>query len=351
MVDQKLGSAIVVGAIAVLGGSAVCADVVIEERMSVSGAGLMALGNMSGTTKTIIAGDRARTESNLEFESGMMRAIARGAGQSIEIVRLDQDKIYVLEPRKKIYTETTFAEQRAQMQKIMEQTRQAQAAQQQQASGVDAEQCEWGEPTTDVQRNMEKSTIAGYEAERIVVTAKQPCRDRRTGQVCEFGLTLDQWLAPNFDATEETLAYQRAYSEKMGLGAAASRDFAERAETMFGSYEAMWKEIAATTRDVTGYPVKASFVLGVGGEQCTKEAAQASTTQPTPTVGGAIGEALGGLLGGRKRRSEPAAAPAPMTTPSGLIPLMSVSTELVSVSKTPASADLFEVPAGYKKSN
>jgi hypothetical protein len=349
MVDQKMGSAIVVGAIAALGASAACADVVIEERMSVSGAGLMAFGNMSGTTRTIIASDRARTESNLEFESGMMRAIARGAGQSIEIVRLDQDRIYVLDPRRRTYTETTFAEQRAQMQQIAEKTRQAQAAQQAQSSGVDASQCEWGEPTMDVQRNGEKATVAGYEAERIVVTAKQPCRDRRTGQVCEFGLTLDQWLAPTFDAVEETLAYLRAYTEKLGLSAAASKDFAERAETMFGSYEAMWKEIAANTRHVEGYPVKSSFVLAVGGEQCTNDAAQAST-QPAPTMSSALGDALGGLFGGgRKRRSEPVAPQ--QTAPSGLIPLMSVSSELVSVSKAPAGAELFEIPAGYKKSD
>src|SRR5690349_3658602 len=69
------------------------ADVTIEERMAISGAGLMKMANMSGSTKTLIAGQRARTESNLQFESGMMRTLARGAGQSTQIVQLDQDKL------------------------------------------------------------------------------------------------------------------------------------------------------------------------------------------------------------------------------------------------------------------
>ena len=275
-----------------------------------------------------------------------MRTLARGAGESVEIVRLDQDKIYTLDPKKKTYTETTFAEQRAQMQKIMQQTREAQATQQQQSSGVNEAQCEWSDPKADVQRTGEKGSFAGFDAERVTVTATQSCKDAQSGQVCDFGLTLDQWLAPGFDAEEETLAYQRAYAEKLGLGALASRDFSERAETMFGRYDGLWKELATKMRDVKGYPVKASFGLAVGGPQCTSAQQQAAAATPAPSVGGALSDAFGGLIG-RKKKSEPAAPPP--AAPGGLIPIMTVSTELVSVSKAPASASSFEVPPEYKK--
>src|SRR4029079_13001974 len=97
------------------------ADVTMQEHMTLSGAGMMKMANMSGTTATTIAGDRARTESNLQFESAMMRTFARGAGgPHVEIVRLDQDKIYSLDPKKKTYSETTFADMRAKMQQAME---------------------------------------------------------------------------------------------------------------------------------------------------------------------------------------------------------------------------------------
>jgi len=353
LAPRLLLSCAVAGALA----AAAHADVVTEERISVSGGGLMKMANMSGTTVTTISGDRARTDSNLQFESGMMRALARGVGESTEIVRLDQDKLYSLDTRKKTYTETTFAEQRAQMQQAMEKMQEGQAAQQQAASGVDESQCEWSEPKAEVTRTGEKATIAGFEAERVTITATQSCADKKTGQVCDFGLSLDQWVAPGFEASAEMLAYQRAYAEKLGLEAAASRDFAERAETMFGRYQGIWTEVATKMRDVKGYPVKSSFGLGVGGAQCqgAQQGQAANEPAPAATIGGAIGGALGGALGGmfgRKKKDEAPAAPAPQapaTLPGGLLPLMTVSTELVSVRNDAVDPQLFDVPAGYKK--
>jgi hypothetical protein len=114
--------------------------------------------------------------------------------------------------------------------------------------------------------------------------------------------------------------------------------------------------------DVQGYPVKSSFSLAVGGPQCASETtptATADTTPPSTTetvgraMGGAIGGAIGGLFG--RKKQEAAAAEAAATTPppaaapaNGLMPLMTLSTELVSVSTSPIGADQFEVPAGFK---
>jgi hypothetical protein len=237
------------------------------------------------------------------------------------------------------------------LQQVMEQQRQAQASQQQAASGVDESNCEWSEPKADVQRTGEKAAIGGYDAERVTITATQSCKDKKTGQVCDFGLALDQWLAPSFEAADETLAYQRAYAEKLGFGASASRDFAERAEALFGRYQGIWKEVAAKMRDVNGYPVKASFGLGVGGPQCqsTQETQASGGSAPPPSLGGALGGALGGLLGRKKEPAQPAAATPPATLPGGLIPLMTVSTELVSASRSAADPVAFEIPADYKK--
>lgn len=338
------------GAIAAVLAMTAQADVTIEERMSISGAGMMQMANMNGTTTTRISGQRARTDSNLRFESGLMRTFARGVGESTEIVRLDQDKMYSVDNKRKTYSETTLAEQRAQLEQATSQMRDAQAQQRQATSGVDDSQCEWSEPKADVQRSGEKATIAGFQAERVTVTATQSCKLKDSDQVCDFGLMLDQWVAPDFTASAEALAYQRAYAEKLGLGAAASRDLAERAETMFGAYEGIWKEVASKMAEVNGYPVRLSFSLGVGGAQCQNaQQMQASGGQPSPpSIGGALGGALGGLLGKKKAPAPEAAAPvAPM--PNGLMPLMGMSTELVAVSNDPIDPQAFEPPAGYKK--
>ena len=337
----------------VLFGAAAQADVTMQEHMTLSGAGMMKMANMSGTTATTIAGDRARTESNMQFESAMMRTFARGAGgPHVEIVRLDQDKIYSLDPKKKTYSETTFAERRAMMQEAADRMAKAQGSQQQATSGVDESECEWSDPKSEVKRTGEKALIAGFQAEHVTVTATQSCTNKKNGQVCDFGLALDQWIAPGFEASAETTNYQRAYAEKLGLGTASSRDFAERAQAQFGRYKGIWTEIGKRMAElnVKGYAVKSGFSMGVGGPQC--QAAQQTQAQggpqSPPSLGGALGGALGGMFKKKQEQPQPQAAPPP-TMAGGLMPLMSMGTELVSISRDAVNPQTFEVPADYKK--
>lgn len=335
-----------------LASAATHADVTMQEQMSLSGSGMMKMANMSGTTTTVISGARARTESNMRFESAMMRTFAGGAGDHVEIVRLDQDKIYSLNTKKKTYTETTFAEQRAKMQEAMDAMNKGQASQQQATSGVDESECEWSDPKSEVKRTGEKALIGGFQAERVTVTATQSCRNKKNGQVCDFGLALDQWIAPGFEASSEAQKYQLAYAEKLGLGAASSRDFAERAQGMFGRYKGIWSELGARMAELNlkGYAVKSSFGLGVGGPQCqsTQETQAQGGPQSPPSIGGALGGALGGMFKKKQEQPQAAAAPPP-TMAGGLMPLMTMSTELVSISRDAVSPQSFEVPGDYKK--
>lgn len=318
------------------------ADVTIEETVRVEGAGLMSMANMSTQTTTRIAGNRSRIDSDMHADSGMVRMFT--GGPTAEIVLLDQDTLYHLDLKKKHYTQMSLSEQRARMQQAMAQTQQTQQSQRQSTSGVDESQCVWSEAKA-TKKTGEKAVIATYPAERTTITATQACTDKKTGQVCEFGLMLDQWRTPSFPAADESLAYYRAYAEKMGLNSVASQDFAERAETMFGGYKDIWGKIAAELKGVKGYPVKSSFSLGIGGPQCTTAPASAPPPQsPTAAIGGAIGAMFG------KKKPDPAAVPpaAPPTIADGLIPLMTVSTELLSAQVAPVSADQFEVPANFK---
>jgi hypothetical protein len=329
------------------------ADVTVEERISVQGAGLMKIANMNGHSITSVSGNRGRLQSDMEMQSKFIKMLARGAGSTAEIVRLDQDKLYELNLGKKEYTETTFAERRARMEAAMKNAQDAQQTQQQTATKVDESQCEWSEPKAEVRKTGEKATIAGYDAEHVTIIATQSCKDKKTGSVCDFGLTLDQWLAPKFEASSETLAFYKAYAEKVGLPATGSRDFSQRAETMFGRYKGIWTEIAAKMKDQKGYPVKSSFGLGIGGPQC-EGASQASAGGGSGVSGpaglaGALGGALGGMFGKKKDTSAETAAPPPAPMANGLTPLMTVSTELVSINHDSLGAATFEPPVDFKK--
>lgn len=347
--------------------SAALADVTVENRIAVTGTGIMSAGNMTGTTKTTISGERSRTDSDIQLQSKVVRMFAHGAvGPTAEIVRLDQDKIDHLDLNRKQYTEQTFEEMRTRLQKALDKTQDSQGQGGQDGQKpMDDSKCEWLDPKVDVRRSGEKATYAGFEAERLTITASQPCKDKETGAICEVALSLDEWLAPGFTANTEAEKFHRAYAQKIGLdltngrGGFGGGDINQRAQSMFGRYQGIWSEIVARTRDVKGYPVKTSFAFAFGGTQCKNvqsQQQQDSGSDTAGTPGGLAGQVAGklGSMFNRKKddpqaAADPAApAPAP-ALPDGLVPLITMTSELVSMSTAGVGADRFEVPADFKK--
>jgi hypothetical protein len=344
------------------------ADVTIERTTSVEGVGGMAFANMSGSSKTSISGDRSRTDTDMKMQSKIVGFLARNAlGPSAEIVLLDQDKLYHLNLNKKEYTETSFELFHAQLQKMSDQANASEGKQQ--PSAVDQSKCVWLPAKVDVAKSGEKAQFAGYDAQRVTVTATQPCQDKETGAICEIALVLDLWTSADFTESSEARKFYSAYASKMGLDASNAQDVSQRAKALFAQYQGVWTEVAAKMQGVKGYPVKSSFTLGLGGPQCkNSNSQQAQTSQtddsspgasssagtgPSGIAGAMVGK-LGGLFQKKKDNADapaaqPAPAIAPVAMPPGDVALMTVSSQVVSVSTNAVSADVFTVPAGFKK--
>jgi hypothetical protein len=147
----------------------------------------------------------------------------------------------------------------------------------------------------------------------------------------------------------------------MGIDVSNSQDVSERAKALFGQYKGLWTEVAAKMQGVKGYPVKSSFTLGLGGPQCKDSNAQQAQTSKTdnssPGPGGIAGAVVGKLGGLFQKKKDTADAPqapqvpaaAPVVMPPGDVALMTVSSQVVSVSTNSVSADVFTVPVGFKK--
>ena len=339
------------------------ADVTIERSTSVEGVGAMAFGNMSGTSKTVISGDKSRTESDMKMQSKIIGFLARNTvGPSAEIVLLGQDKLYHLNIAKKEYTETTFEQMRAQLQKMSDQANSNE--EKKQPSAVDQSKCEWLPPKVVMNKTGEKAQIAGYDSERVTITASQPCQDKETGSICEVALILDQWTSNGFAESTEARKFYSAYASKMGMDASNSQDASQRAKAMFSQYKGLWTEVASKMQSVKGYPVKSSFTLALGGAQCKDSKSQQGQSGQTDdnssaSSPGGVAGALAGKLGGlfHKKKDDADAAPAaqstpaatPVAVPAGDVALMTVTSQLVSMSTNSASADAFVVPADFKK--
>lgn len=342
------------------------ADITIERTTAVEGNGAMAMGNMSGTSKTTISGNKSRTDSEFKMKSKLVGFLARSAtGPNAEIVLLDQDKLYHLNINKKEYTETSFEQMRAQLQKATDQMNSTDEHKQQ-PSAVDQSKCEWLPARGDVKKTGEKAQFGGYDAERVVVTAAQPCKDKETGSICEVALVLDNWMSTGFPESAEAQKFYKAYAAKMGLDPSGSQDISQRAKALFSQYQGIWTEVATKMQNVKGYPVRSSFTLALGGAECkdpkahqAQESADKdsdSSSNSPAALAGAVAGKLGGLFHKKKDDSQqaaPAATPAPAITPVALPPgdvaLMTVSSQLVSVSTNSAGPDVFTVPADFKK--
>jgi hypothetical protein len=336
------------------------ADITLERSMSVEGVGAMALGNLSGTSRITISGDKSRTETDLKMKSKIVGFLARNSvGPSAEIVRLDEDKLFHLNINKKEYTETTFEQMRAQLQKMSDP--QNSGDEQQPPSAVDQSKCEWLPPRGEVKKTGEKAQFAGYDSERVIVIAAQPCKDKESGSICEVALVLDQWMSTSFAEGAEAQKYYKAYAAKMGIDPTTSQDISQRAQHMFSQYKGIWTEIASKLQSIKGYPVKSSFTLALGGAQCkNSNAEQAQANQDSDSsnspagLAGAVAGKLGGLFHKKKDDADaPTAQPVPAVTPVVLPPgdvaLITVASQLVSMSTNGASPDAFIVPADYKR--
>ena len=356
---QKYSLAAAFAALTLISSSAF-ADVTVENHISTQGTGMMSALNMSGTTRTTISGTRSRTDRDTQLQSKLVRVFAHG-GPTAEIILLDADKIDRLDISRKQYTEQTFEDMKARLQKALDKS-QDNSNSQDNAKPMDDSKCEWLDPKIDVRRPGDKATYAGYEAERVTIVASQPCKDKETGAICEVALALDEWLAPAFPANTEAEKFHRAYAQKLGLdptAAGSGGDISQRAQNMFGRYQGIWGELLTKIKDVKGYPVKSSFSFAFGGQQCKNaqqsgdagaSAQSAPADNSTPTTPGGLAGQMAGKLGSmfhKKKDDQPAATDSVL--PDGLIPVITLTSELVSFSTDSVSPGVFEVPADFKK--
>lgn len=334
------------------------ADVTLESTIAVEGVGAMAMGNLTGTTRTTISGDKSRTDSDIQMKSRLVRMLAHSAvGPTATIVRLGDDKIYQLNMNKKEYTETSLEQLREQMSRMSDQMSQSQEKAGQAPSAVDESKCEWLPPKVQSNRTGEKAQIAGYDAERLTVVASQPCKDKETGAVCEITLALDEWLASGFTESAEAQKFHKAYAAKIGFDVSSSQDFSQRAQAMFGRYKGIWSELVSKMQGMKGYPVKSGFTLAIGGDQCKSAQQDKSGSSDDSSGGGNLANQVAGKLGSlfhkkkddEQAAAQPASAASPPPVPAGDVVLMTITSQLVSVSTGAASSEAFVVPADFKK--
>ena len=375
------------------------ADVTIEDQSTFD----VTIVKAHGTSTEFTTADKQRRDSSFSCEGFM--SLLCGNTQSAEIIRLDKDLTWSLEPKKQEYRENPFmtaaqrqaAEQQAQA--VMDKMKQCPAAKQTTAPGPNTSKCEMSPPKFDVTATGTHGSFAGHDAKLTQIALTQSCRNSETGDVCDLVFSMDVWLSQDQIAgLDDRRAFQSAYMQKLGLTSQNNALVLKQMRQFLAPYQDSLKQLAGKSGDMQGYPLKTSVRIAYGGEHCAAvkgqapgaagtanggsvvgDASQAAGTAATGSASGAAGNAAGTaasnaagngvassilgpaasafsskLVSGMFNRKKPdaAAAGTPATTastlPPGMIQAAQFTVETKSITQGPVPAAQFDIPPGWK---
>ena len=283
------------------------------------------MGASEGTSTDYYAADRSASESTVKWTKGMMKTMSGGKPvESVNIVRLDKELIWSVDPKKETYEEMTFAEFR----KKMEEGQQAMKdAEDEELPGTTAEDMyEW---TTEDKSDPNPKTINGWACRNVHIIAPGVNKQNPEDKVW---LTLDAWNSPDVPGAEEIRAFQERYLKALGIDVQAMASGLSQAAIL---YQAQMNLLIEAGKKAPGEPV--TSLLEIKRRQIKG-----------PNIGKAIGEGAmesvtGKLPFGKKKKAEPQA-------PEYVEKVkFSVQTELTEATLGAVEAGKFEVPSGYKK--
>lgn len=379
------------------------ADVTIQQNTTLDVASMV---RMHGTTTESITADKKRSDTESHCE-GMLSLVC-GNQHGGEIVRLDRDVTWHLEPDKKRYREDVFAtpEQlkmmRARMEAMQEKMRSCPVPQSQAAPAVDKSKCEMSPPKFDVRKTEESKTIAGHDAQRTVLTLTESCTDKQSGDVCDTVIAFDLWLTQDsLPGSADQKAFAHAYAQKLGLDDPQGV-MRGQVDKFLAAYHSQIQQLAAKSSDLKGQPLRTALRVLVGGEHCASaakmkdqapagggsntlvDASQAGAAAGANTAAGAgnaaaqtaasraagsglagtiagsaVGASVGKLMGGlfnKKKTPDATSAPAATTVAekstdpfASMAQVAQFTIETVSISTDSVAADRFDIPAGWTK--
>lgn len=268
------------------------ADVVYEQRITSSGP--TAMGPTAATNKVYVKSGRERSE---------MRAEAPASGQTpaatselISITRLDRGLIWYLDPGKKVYSETTFAE----LKKAFAASPGASGGEAGGAAGTTASDVQ-------VERPGKKAVICGAHAEQVILTIASPLTDPALRGASQY-IVAELWMATDFPGAAELEAHAQATVDAAGFAHLAGPGGS-------GSpFSHLMKRLAEEMKKLDGTAIRTVLALEIDAQ-----AGVAGLSSPAPAHG------------------------------EGRQVILSMTTEMTKIESKEVPAALFDIPAGYVK--
>ncbi len=363
------------------------ADVTLHQSVSISASGAMSMMGSTGTVTTVISGDRGRTENRMESTSKLMKKFAKNANTAT-IVLLDDELMQSLMPEKKQYSEMTFEQLRAQVEKSMAQAEEIGGGE---ALPVNEDECQWSPPEMKVNDTGEKQKFAGVKARQTIISVSQTCTVPDSEKSCNMTWNMEYWNAKRMPGKKEASSFQEGLAKAMG-GDEALGVAQVQARGLMAMFKKGWDDVLKESGKMEGFPVKTVMSLEMGGESCTTGSGQpiamddvwssvadasmdaaassaaghagsAAGSKAAEAVGGGVGGSIAGsAIGaasrelmsgafkkfGRKKKKDTQPVE-PANPADASVTLFTITTELTGVDENDVADSQFEIPEGWEK--
>lgn len=313
--------------------------------------GIMGMGANNTTSREYIHGDEKREESTMKFTGSILSKIG-GTHTSVKIYRVDKNEIIELKPASHTYTVLPMTVKNAQA--ASNPNAQAGQGGQDQSAGSS----EQNENHTRVVHNDlsvkatgKTKSINGYHCKEYVMTWDVVVEDTKTRERTKSVMTSDMWTTPDTHAlsalkTDEA-AYNHAYLKRLGL------DLSPQLQHQFGlsmlglMSGRSQKDLKRAMSKIHGYPISTSvkWQSNAKNNDSGNDGGMQNGEQALNKVAGSLGSMLGSVFHNKSTEKKPA-----KSENNAMKTIFNSTTEIVKVRSGAVSADLFKVPAGYKKS-
>ena len=322
----------------------------VFETLVVNG-GIMGMFPFEVNEKHYVRGDMRRDEHATKGTgtfSGWLVSAVSGDGDTT-VVRLDDDKRWLINNGKKEYTECPAhgcpVAPREQKQQKQKPEAQQQEPKQQAEKGCTAR---IASNTFDVKETGATRTINGFSTGNYAVSWVVRMQDPQK-RVTTSTVSADVWTTPVSAEMRQAFGTESAFSRAYG----ASRPMKSSADAkaippevtgMMSAYlsslspadRAHLANIGHQLARIKGYPIQSRIEWRLAGNACGSDSQSARQTSPTTASG--VASSLGGLFGKKEAQS-------------GDTPILSFTIETKAVKVEPVRDSVFGVPAGYKRIN
>jgi hypothetical protein len=293
-------------------------------------------GNKPVTSTQYIQGNKSRTD-NVDEEGKLTTST---------IVDLDREVFVNIDHKKKEYTEMTFDYYRNMLKSMG-------------GKAEEKQEREKSEPEVKVSFDVkvdktgEKRTIAGYNAEKVILTmtaqGEKQTEGDNAGEMDKGGMiiTSNNWLANEVKGYDEVIAFHKTFAEKIGMtpGGGLAGIIEKLTKSNPQLAEAM-KKLEEEGKKFQGVALLTESVFETWAEP---SGAQASAPETMPEEQEKP-KTVGGLLGGfGKKLGQKAMKKDDNADSPGRNVLMESTTEISEISNASLNSGLFVVPTDYKK--